>query len=170
MRGEKYAVKCNIPQEEGSPPLARGKALFIPSFVEARGITPACAGKRDLGATDSSYKRDHPRLRGEKLPPQSKHERWQGSPPLARGKDDRITAVTQEPRITPACAGKSTMLHSIRQGSRDHPRLRGEKAYAGKAGADSVGSPPLARGKVTPAECGYVVFGITPACAGKSTY
>ena len=52
---------------------------------------------------------------------------------------------------------------------KDHPRLRGENFFHVCAFLSETGSPPLARGK--PLENAAVVesYGITPACAGKTT-
>ena len=45
VRGEKIATMLGIVIDKGSPPRARGKAVALSSPREARGITPACAGK-----------------------------------------------------------------------------------------------------------------------------
>ena len=47
------------------------------------------------------------------------------------------------------------------------PRLRGEKLFIPVSIRPSIGSPPLARGKVLLLSCDSVRNGITPACAGK---
>ena len=71
-------------------------------------------------------------------------------------------------RITPAYAGKSLELVSIRSHIRDHPRLCGEKLRSAPAKPFPEGSPPPMRGKD-----GFEYFNvkqirITPAYAGKS--
>ena len=67
MCGEKTAKSRNRPSGIGSPPHVRGKVegeVFAPWRL---GITPACAGKRELRSASGSACRDHPRMCGEKL-------------------------------------------------------------------------------------------------------
>ncbi len=70
--------------------------------------------------------------------------------------------------ITPACAGKSQIIHAIAAFDRDHPRVCGEKLDALASIADAVGSPPRVRGKATRLRADRYAGRITPACAGKS--
>ncbi len=53
---------------------------------------------------------------------------------------------------------------------RDHPRLRGEKYPRSAKPCSVFGSSPLARGKDFQSIPEVRVFGIIPACAGKSVY
>ena len=148
LRGEKLCVPPVSRLPQGSPPLARGKAQFAVKAPRPGGITPACAGKRPNAMPVPAGWRDHPRLRGEKLPESCYAIVGQGSPPLARGKAclhvRRISLV----RITPACAGKRSLVHSLHGWFWDHPRLRGEKIRLLSFAHRARGSPPLARGKV----------------------
>ena len=112
------------------------------------GITPACAGKRAVGAVSDSHARNHPRVRGEEW---SSHESAIAeleSPPRARGRGGDGARDADTEGITPACAGKS---------------LGGEVAVKHR-----VESPPRARGRVTVWSMVTQDEGITPACAGKS--
>ena len=54
-------------------------------------------------------------------------------------------------------------------GTRDHPRLCGEKVFLGVFGVSLMGSPPPMRGKEKFSCMKKRWFGITPAYAGKST-
>ena len=72
------------------------------------GITPAYAGKSFAARTRRVAIRDHPRLRGEKLPQNLRDPCFLGSPPLTRGKDKSIQRCVTKARITPAYAGKSS--------------------------------------------------------------
>ena len=50
-----------------------------------------------------------------------------GSPPHGRGKGGKVI-FNQLPRgITPAWAGKSSVISAIKQKFKDHPRMGGEK-------------------------------------------
>ena len=71
--------------------------------------------------------RDHPRMRGEKVVVFTAYERPYGSPPHARGKAIASFIQTGVGGITPACAGKSSLLSSSGALYWDHPRMRGEK-------------------------------------------
>ena len=129
------------------PPRMRGKGAsgIVCDFVH--GITPTCAGKSPAIMVCSL-------------------EYW-GSPPRVWGKVQPERDVQDAARITPAYAGKSKRMRFPRTGSKDHPRVCGEKtAYQAQAGCNQ-GSPPRMRGKVT----GNLYAGrhlrITPAYAGK---
>ena len=96
---------------------------------------------------------DHPRVCGEKL-----HQRFVvrirvGSPPRMRGKVERLCQSDCRIGITPAYAGKRNAQRLGASGSRDHPRICGEKyffvedclladritpAYAGKSRRDAA--------------------------------
>ena len=92
---------------KGSPPLARGKVYSQYESGSAARITPACAGKSIAIPSAIAVRRDHPRLRGEKVQFCLTANTFMGSPPLARGKVIKRLNYFK-------------ML-------RDHPRLRGEK-------------------------------------------
>ena len=94
--------------------------------------------------------------------------RFQGSPPLARGKARQLFLLLFHFGITPACAGKREQAGNHENGREDHPRLRGEKQIAKAYERAKAGSPPLARGKVVEFFAELFALGITPACAGKS--
>ena len=107
MRGEKYPAALICASVGGSPPHARGKAKSDSSSTDSARITPACAGKSYERLLYLPRKRDHPRMRGEKVLFTGLHICNIGSPPHARGKvfHNHITGFVF--RITPACAGKS---------------------------------------------------------------
>ena len=71
-------------------------------------------------------------------------------------------------RITPAWAGKSSMVFLIASMFQDHPRMGGEKSRVAPRSDPGTGSPPHGRGKVGKGKCGVKLAGITPAWAGKS--
>ena len=71
-------------------------------------------------------------------------------------------------RITPAYAGKRRMKPLASYGTRDHPRLCGEKPILEQSVAIDEGSPPPMRGKAMLYIDQPATFRITPAYAGKS--
>ena len=84
-----------------------------------------------------------------------------------RGKAHFKQALLEHLGITPACAGKSTVVAVVVEDNKDHPRMCGEKMESAIVPTFQPGSPPHVRGKA--AESSYTTTGcrITPACAGK---
>ena len=74
-----------------------------------------------------------------------------------------------EGRITPACAGKTTILSQTSARSRDHPRVCGKNVPVPLAEFGMSGSPPRVREKHADFALVLDVRGITPACAGKTS-
>ncbi len=106
VRGEKGALFESGGGIQGSPPRARGKARRQYQDRGHAGITPACAGKSAKSRTARRWRRDHPRVRGEKPLPHRNNTSQEGSPPRARGKVRYGVHRTGQAGITPACAGK----------------------------------------------------------------
>ena len=84
-----------------------------------------------------------------------------------RGKAEAELLQALRSGITPACAGKSVMRANIRNTSKDHPRVCGEKLENKTIPELTEGSPPRVRGKVIQTGADWVKCRITPACAGK---
>ena len=147
MRGEKDSMYTAAAYDEGSPPLARGKASGTMQSTHGPRITPACAGKRPTRLPRPAPTGDHPRLRGEKKQHRDNASCFRGSPPLARGKGNYVIGYDGTIGITPACAGKSCLPSISSIDNKDHPRLRGEKMKCAQYNTNHLGSPPLARGK-----------------------
>ena len=167
MRG-KVSLPVTLDAIPGSPPRVRGKERLALVFGHARGITPACAGKRQRDGLASAVGEDHPRVCGEKVRATRAELNRQGSPPRVRGKVALATLGTISGGITPACAGKSRYCINHTAHKRDHPRVCGEKSKSFDAGSQLLGSPPRVRGKAGSGCIPVLADGITPACAGKS--
>ena len=92
---------------------------------------------------------DHPRVCGEKRSASRRLAPQRGSPPRVRGKAVSQPHHLNQPRITPACAGKSnsSVLSDFAFG--DHPRVCGEKMKTTAIAQNRQGSPPRVRGKAT---------------------
>ena len=106
---------------------------------------------------------------GEKVFAYADNREAMGSPPHVRGKGDWEHENQVDDGITPACAGKSHFRQIWKSGGRDHPRMCGEKWMVKRHRILRQGSPPHVRGKDFMIYMFYTRFGITPACAGKST-
>ena len=167
MRGEEDESGTAALQAFGSPPHARGRVECLPVRPRAVRITPACAGKSRPTAARPTAAPDHPRMRGEEEAIVSEVKNSGGSPPHARGRDDRACPSGLHRRITPACAGKSkTVLVKIHYPT-DHPRMRGEEGTPITHHYYHSGSPPHARGRGASQRRPVFEIRITPACAGK---
>ena len=127
LRGEKLVQLHGQTGMKGSPPLTRGKGSSTLCRCRLQRITPAYAGKSTSSSLSVIFVEDHPRLRGEKRAAQGTAEDSRGSPPLTRGKALLALRKLCFWRITPAYAGKSVTGMPGNAGSKDHPRLRGEK-------------------------------------------
>ena len=65
MCGEESFPHSSTRWNWGSPPHVRGREASHLVCRDALGITPACAGKREVTAWRKSVKKDHPRMCGE---------------------------------------------------------------------------------------------------------
>ena len=168
MRGEKWTIDLDALHYKGSPPRARGEGVVLRDRQFFRGITPACAGRSSLPPASPWPPQDHPRVRGEKVPICRSVVLPLGSPPRARGEGLASGIERIAGGITPACAGRSQTSRTARCPPPDHPRVRGEKSGSATMATVMSGSPPRARGEVSPASVPPAETRITPACAGRS--
>ena len=145
----------------------RGKVSAHRRTVHSEGITPAYAGKSVLLVFQSAVNRDHPRICGEKLPRTLRPSPRKGSPPHMRGKVNEKKANGFDIRITPAYAGKSTLLCFPAEPGWDHPRICGEKSLSGTDTGRKEGSPPHMRGKVASFTYTDVSSGDHPRICGE---
>ena len=114
---------------EGSPPRVRGKEFSQKASYFIMGITPACAGKRTRPRRWVQPPRDHPRVCGEKGYHNAKLKGVLGSPPRVQGKGQSGGRGLPGVGITPACAGKSSLMLLWSGPLRDHPRVCGKKFH-----------------------------------------
>ena len=169
MRGEYLSFDLFSKRELGSPPLARGIPPRLQKLRINKGITPACAGNTGCLLSPQSYRRDHPRLRGEYANTNVSMMGETGSPPLARGIPKTGDAVDLKQGITPACAGNTFIPLKLCGRTEDHPRLRGEYRVELSIRLELTGSPPLARGILWLILLSCQQSRITPACAGNTS-
>ena len=91
-----------------------------------------------------------------------------GSSPLTRGKRERRVHGSDQGRLIPAHAGKTTLPTGRASPSWAHPRSRGENIRAALGEFADDGSSPLTRGKRLLVIVGASHFGLIPAHAGKT--
>ena len=168
--GEQIHVFDGLGLALGSPPRVRGTGDDSPNRRWKRGITPACAGNRNFPSTKGVAAWDHPRVCGEQQQQSAICRSSAGSPPRVRGTGGRRATVAGCGRITPACAGNSSIWHGVHRKIGDHPRVCGEQLAERTRIPTSDGSPPRVRGTVLLPDRAAFAAGITPACAGNSEW
>ena len=153
---------------EGSSPRVRGKrfaCLFLPS---CSGLIPACAGKTPTKHATKSSNKAHPRVCGENTTGSNAALGTVGSSPRVRGKRPPAKRVHARPGLIPACAGKTDPHGYSRLSVAAHPRVCGENAAPAAPASLSPGSSPRVRGKLFVENSRRLLFGLIPACAGKT--
>ena len=106
MCGEKAMKVHRAVLVQGSPPRVRGEVRLLLKELKKARITPACAGRREMGFDKFSECEDHPRVCGEKFQFEKKSVQEMGSPPRVRGEASCMCTNKTYLRITPACAGR----------------------------------------------------------------
>ena len=134
----------------------------------ARGITPARAGKSKAYRQHPTGRGDHPRACGEELDVPRGKRKSKGSPPRVRGRVRNRLFCGFLDGITPARAGKSLSRLPLLAPPRDHPRACGEEYLGFPPTPKPRGSPPRVRGRVGLRRRSVCARRITPARAGKS--
>ena len=92
-----------------------------------------------------------------------------GSPPRVRGEGLDDLVILENYRITPACAGRRLFCYHRECRKWDHPRVCGEKCRKPRHYPPARGSPPRVRGEGRKTSEKPALYGITPACAGRSS-
>ena len=170
MRGEDLEQGKKTRLSDGSPPHARGRHRLNIGDGAVLRITPACAGKTQVQQGSRREGSDHPRMRGEDRGSRRRRFGGRGSPPHARGRQVDGFEKRIRDGITPACAGKTAQSRFDVFQRQDHPRMRGEDADPKYPFPVILGSPPHARGRLVSTSANDTDFGITPACAGKTSH
>ena len=147
MCGENDDSITRVEYEEGSPPRVRGKPQLHGLPDSKARITPACAGKTESSPYRLHRAKDHPRVCGENMGDSPPRSRRVGSPPRVRGKPSKYGLKFEGARITPACAGKTSVCGRGAEYDKDHPRVCGENMQRFSLLTSIAGSPPRVRGK-----------------------
>ena len=127
----------------------QGKGINNINSRKALRITPACAGKSRNERVYGNNCKDHPCVCREKAVDDTYIYPKIGSPLRVQGKDCVKRRNYKNSRITPACAGKRSVVIATFWDVEDHPCVCREKNRS------LCKHPPQIR--------------ITPACAGKSS-
>ena len=132
------------------------------------GIIPAYAGSTSLSAAAGSAEKDHPRIRGEHVPPRVPAAGVKGSSPHTRGARRRCSAPPTCPGIIPAYAGSTGSTSRASAVRQDHPRIRGEHTGSASIIAVRRGSSPHTRGAPNYWDGQVKPVRIIPAYAGST--
>ena len=168
MCGKDIGKKVSFSYLLGSPPHVRERRWRTGKPARKSRITPACAGKTDSQARLVRSAGDHPRMCGKDCRAVFHTLLQGGSPPHVRERLDEPLKDEPVIRITPACAGKTSVSLAVLDPWRDHPRMCGKDECQPGCPGSMEGSPPHVRERRF-----YAIFykglqGITPACAGKT--
>ena len=131
-------------------------------------ITPARAGKTILIHRSYLPHQDHPRSCGKDATSHSRNPLLGGSPPLVRERLSAGKASRRFSRITPARAGKTSILEPTWFRLGDHPRSCGKDMMSKSVIDTDMGSPPLVRERRKSNRADGREPRITPARAGKT--
>ena len=168
MRGENALPSRFRRGTRGSSPHARGKLAMGALDTSNSGLIPACAGETHRSAPRLGWARAHPRMRGENVELYECRQGGYGSSPHARGKHARGLFQADRNGLIPACAGKTARQRAALVPRKAHPRMRGENYATWSPIPRGPGSSPHARGKLWTPESVNDVWGLIPACAGKT--
>ena len=167
-RGENDRAVGHADRGEGSSPLTRGKLPPGQDQAVVDRLIPAHAGKTGCESVLRGAHEAHPRSRGENATNEDPASAYSGSSPLTRGKRSRVPSRFPRPRLIPAHAGKTYLLHRLLSLVRAHPRSRGENRPIPRAAPWTTGSSPLTRGKLGGDRRRRRGVRLIPAHAGKT--
>ena len=105
MRGDHMASSRSSSSSEGTSPHARGPRIVGRPYSMAIGNIPACAGTTPLRASRTSWRREHPRMRGDHPATLSIWTLATGTSPHARGPLEARPHELEHQGNIPACAG-----------------------------------------------------------------
>ena len=155
-------------QEMELPPLARRILHFRSAAFENVGITPTRAGNTGVHRWWRTRFRNYPRLREEYARTLPSSTVISELPLLARVIQVTAKIISENQRITPACAGNTRPCCRGCPRTRNYPGSRGEYETMSFSPFQRVELPPLARGILRDSDYGCIVPGITPAHAGNT--
>ena len=125
-RGENRSVRQGAGALRGSSPLTRGKRVVDLSSELSDRLIPAHAGKTGSRSTCAVFTPAHPRSRGENGWVDLERIADSGSSPLTRGKHESVNERSDDERLIPAHAGKTSYKACASETAAAHPRSRGE--------------------------------------------
>ena len=168
IRGEHAHRSILEVAREGSSPHTRGAPPTRFSGRPPRRIIPAYAGSTHWSGVCFDPGWDHPRIRGEHLPPLRLLPGLRGSSPHTRGAPSAAGPGAGHGGIIPAYAGSTRRTTTGLSPAQDHPRIRGEHWSTTIVRVTAAGSSPHTRGALGAAAVGGRLPRIIPAYAGST--
>src|SRR6266508_1223355 len=168
VRGERQSTSVDGRVHWGPPPRTRGTLPLPRPTGPSAGTTPAYAGNATTRWFWRTRAWDHPRVRGERFISRSTHPSCRGPPPRTRGTRKNRRQSHPLMGTTPAYAGNARPCSRCRCGTRDHPRVRGERSKTHVSTWSTSGPPPRTRGTHLHRIGGHLGVGTTPAYAGNA--
>ena len=169
MRGERASNPAKAVRPSGSSPHARGTPRDVDGELVIVRFIPACAGNASRRASRSRNMAVHPRMRGERVGPETIEDSGVGSSPHARGTLDFAQLAPDRRRFIPACAGNAASRRMRTTLQTVHPRMRGERVFSIQQNGHVIGSSPHARGTLWFVRKGDAPDRFIPACAGNAS-
>ena len=105
---------------------------------------------------------------GENNRPGESRHMTAGSSPRVRGKREAEALAKNASGLIPACAGKTLPPKLNSSSARAHPRVCGENTSPQRWRVFDQGSSPRVRGKLRKCRRWGSLWGLIPACAGKT--
>ena len=167
-RGENIQGKAESIVTAGTSPRTRGKRRNSGFWPWPCRNIPAHAGKTLSSLKDKVTSTEHPRARGENMPPQKPHLSCAGTSPRTRGKLYGTFSDGGRLRNIPAHAGKTRAAVLLSALTPEHPRARGENVKVGFLTCSNSGTSPRTRGKPHPVTGEERIYRNIPAHAGKT--
>ena len=126
MRGEHSRYGGGATALTASAPHARGTLSERDAVRPALRVSPACAGNTPRADCPSRSAAGQPRMRGEHFVGGKQPVGVRGSAPHARGTQTGNEEQLNSLRVSPACAGNTSIACRHRHAAAGQPRMRGE--------------------------------------------
>ena len=144
--GERILITMPHGRSHGSSPRVRGTVQSHRACALHRRFIPACAGNGRRPRRCRCRPPVHPRVCGERGPPQDVADSGDGSSPRVRGTGRRVLDRRPPRRFIPACAGNGGPASATTRTPSVHPRVCGERLLPTRRTNMTTGSSPRVRG------------------------
>ena len=166
--GERVFQGDGLAPERGSSPRVRGTRRPVCHPLRCVRFIPACAGNARSWPIRPSGRSVHPRVCGERVMRYGPGGTDRGSSPRVRGTRGGAALRRRRVRFIPACAGNACGAAFRSVVPPVHPRVCGERVFAGVLCRTAAGSSPRVRGTLMAALGLRRVRRFIPACAGNA--
>ena len=166
--GEHGSCAASGGSDDDLPPRVRGAPDLGAERQGVDRLTPACAGSTNTEPKYGTGPSTYPRVCGEHVGLAAAEIDFNDLPPRVRGALARRPRDGQRLRLTPACAGSTSLPRASPRSSSTYPRVCGEHAPALPLRPSMIDLPPRVRGAPGIARSTLRRRRLTPACAGST--